>query len=376
MCDRILGMRIVKQSFYDDFNCIADKCPDTCCQGWEIDIDEDTLKYYAEYEGPLKERINKCVDFDKSCFRITKEMRCTMLTEEGLCHLVLNHGEESLCDTCHMFPRHVEEYDGVREWSMTISCPEACMTTITATEPASFVVEENDEEEPLYDDFDDFDYLLYTALEDSRDLIYSVLHNRDFGINERMDVILSLSHKMQSMVDDNDICDIEDMLAAYKDIPSVIDPDSPGELFDKYLYVKEHSDVLWKFEHLRVAWSEVLDDLAKFNKLTKEELKLAFDCVGDGIKPYEREIILENLLTYFIYIYYLGAVYDDAIHAKTAMCLWCTVMIDYLFVCEVHMGKLTADMQGYMNIAYRFAREIEHSDINLDMIEDYCADLF
>ena len=29
-------------SYYKNFRCIADKCPDNCCRGWEIDIDEDT----------------------------------------------------------------------------------------------------------------------------------------------------------------------------------------------------------------------------------------------------------------------------------------------------------------------------------------------
>ena len=29
--------------FYRDFHCIADRCSDSCCIGWEIDIDPDTL---------------------------------------------------------------------------------------------------------------------------------------------------------------------------------------------------------------------------------------------------------------------------------------------------------------------------------------------
>ena len=34
-------------TFYRDFKCIANRCTDSCCIGWEIDIDEDNNKYLA-----------------------------------------------------------------------------------------------------------------------------------------------------------------------------------------------------------------------------------------------------------------------------------------------------------------------------------------
>lgn len=30
--------------YYKKFNCIADKCPDTCCGKWQIVIDDDSLE--------------------------------------------------------------------------------------------------------------------------------------------------------------------------------------------------------------------------------------------------------------------------------------------------------------------------------------------
>ena len=32
-----------KQKDFDNFKCIADKCPKSCCIGWQIMIDEDSL---------------------------------------------------------------------------------------------------------------------------------------------------------------------------------------------------------------------------------------------------------------------------------------------------------------------------------------------
>ena len=39
-------MRIVTPSFYKNFKCIAGACPDSCCQGWEVDADLDSLAFY------------------------------------------------------------------------------------------------------------------------------------------------------------------------------------------------------------------------------------------------------------------------------------------------------------------------------------------
>ena len=39
-------MIMLVPNYYKDFLCIADKCRHSCCIGWEIDIDEETLEFY------------------------------------------------------------------------------------------------------------------------------------------------------------------------------------------------------------------------------------------------------------------------------------------------------------------------------------------
>ena len=33
-------MKIVTPAYYKDFKCIAGACTDTCCAGWDVDVDE------------------------------------------------------------------------------------------------------------------------------------------------------------------------------------------------------------------------------------------------------------------------------------------------------------------------------------------------
>ena len=66
-------------SYYKNFRCIADKCPDNCCRGWEIDIDEDTLDYYKDLKGPMAEKIRASISEDGS-FVLNEEGWCPLLT--------------------------------------------------------------------------------------------------------------------------------------------------------------------------------------------------------------------------------------------------------------------------------------------------------
>ena len=101
-------------SYYKNFRCIADKCPDNCCRGWEIDIDEDTLDYYKDLKGPMAEKIRASISEDGS-FVLNEEGWCPLLNEKGLCEVCLTLGEDSLSEVCTEYPRFTTEYPKTRE---------------------------------------------------------------------------------------------------------------------------------------------------------------------------------------------------------------------------------------------------------------------
>ena len=46
-------MKIFAPSYYKNFKCLADRCTHSCCIGWEIDVDADTLLRYEQLTGDL-----------------------------------------------------------------------------------------------------------------------------------------------------------------------------------------------------------------------------------------------------------------------------------------------------------------------------------
>ena len=83
--------------YYKEFACIADKCEDTCCAGWQIVIDKETLKKYTKVKGDYRKHLWTSIDWFQKSFKQDKDKRCAFLNEKNLCDLYLSQGEEGFC---------------------------------------------------------------------------------------------------------------------------------------------------------------------------------------------------------------------------------------------------------------------------------------
>lgn len=105
--------------YYKDFMCIADKCRHTCCAGWEIDVDDASLERF-EAVPSVAEHIK-----DASIV-LGENERCPFLRADGLCSMILTHGEDFLCDICREHPRFYNNYEDHVEGGLGLVCEEAC----------------------------------------------------------------------------------------------------------------------------------------------------------------------------------------------------------------------------------------------------------
>ena len=79
-------MEIYAPDYYKSFSCIANECKHTCCAGWEIDIDDETLKKYKACKNSFAEQIMENIEeTDEISHFILKEERCPFLNNDNLC---------------------------------------------------------------------------------------------------------------------------------------------------------------------------------------------------------------------------------------------------------------------------------------------------
>lgn len=129
-------------TIYHAFQCKADQCENTCCQLWTIDIDEPTAERYHSMTGSLGESLRQAitVDDEGSHFIFSKaQPMCPLLNEKGLCKVVLELGEEGLCDTCHMHPRFYKYIEDLELCGVGLSC-EASVELLARQEPMDLLL--------------------------------------------------------------------------------------------------------------------------------------------------------------------------------------------------------------------------------------------
>lgn len=365
------SMEVTVPHYYRKFRCIASECPDTCCAGWEIVIDKKTLKKYRKIKGPFGSRIHNSVNWKEHSFRQYKG-KCAFLNEENLCDLYLEGGKEYFCRTCRRYPRHVEEFEDCREISLSLSCMAAARLILDSTEKVRFL--HADIPQIPAENYRSFDYFLFSSLLDVRKLMIEILQNRSMDAGIRTGMALALVHDFQERADRGRLGETEELLERYR-------RPSAGRWFEKKLYTFREKDrqnaslrlfrMLGAMEALKEDWP---DQIQKAHHILyrpdKEEyLRMRRDwkagCAAAGL---DRALLQEQLMVYYVFTYFAGAVYDGNAFGKAKMAVWAAVLTEELAMARAIAGGRPSK-EDFLWTAHLLSKEMEHSDQNLNLLE-------
>ena len=370
--------------YYKKFQCIAGECPDTCCAGWQIVIDDRTREKYRRAEGVFGNRLHNSIDWKESCFQ-QYEGRCAFLNDENLCDIYQEAGKEMLCRTCRNYPRHIEEFEGSREISLSLSCPEAARLILSCREPVQFLTAEKEGEE----EYEDFDFFLYTKLTDTRDLMIRLLQERREPVSLRIAMVLSLGHDLQRRIRSGQLFLVDQLLERYgkegafrrmeeRIKPYRVDKKSRSRL------VRELFEIFGELELLKADWPQYVkraeQGLAQEEQFAAGEEAAQVTAGEESAAEWKKEIQdetsweiwMEQLMVYFVFTYFCGAVYDENAYGKIKL-----AVVSTLLICEITRGIFAdpAERSGkdlfsiLTESAWKYSKEIEHSDVNLGRLE-------
>ena len=188
-------MELRYPSYYDQFSCIADRCPDSCCHEWEVQVDPESAARYRSMEGPLGDALRqRLYDEDGETYLRNENGRCPMWRSDGLCRIQAELGHDALCTVCQQFPRLRHDYGDFVELGLELSCPEAARLILESplewteqTVPGG--------EEPEYDPE------LMELLQQSRPMALSLLEDRRYSVPERLRLLLMYGYHVQAAID-------------------------------------------------------------------------------------------------------------------------------------------------------------------------------
>jgi len=174
-------MKLSAPKYYGSFKCIADKCQNSCCVGWEIDLDPITLDKYSSLSGEYSDKIRECVNYDGAPhIALLDNGRCPHLDECGLCRIISHFGEGYLSDICREHPRFYNLTASGLEVGLGACCVEAARIILSSDDYA--VIEPIADADGTPSDFDTGEV---------RGRIYSILSDRTSPYAERLSEIYS-----------------------------------------------------------------------------------------------------------------------------------------------------------------------------------------
>lgn len=366
-------MQYTVPHYYNKFHCTADQCEDTCCAGWQIMIDERSLKKYRKVKGAFGNRLFNSIDWKEGSF-LQYDGRCAFLDENNLCDICSELGPDMFCKTCRNYPRHIEEFPNVREISLSLSCMEAGKLILGCTSPVRFLTKETEREEA---EDETFDYFLYDKLLSVRESAIRILQNKEEKIELRIAMALGLAHDAECKIRKGNLFEVDEVCARYEK------EGAPQRFLKKLKSCQEKNgkrfqimQELWsifgELEILRKQWPDYIKDLEGILYHSEEEyLEMRTEFRENVLQKHSYS---EQLMVYFVFTYFCGGVYDGRGYSKMLMAVVSTLLIEELAMAVYWKKEKQFTFMDMVEVAHHYSREVEHSDENLETLERIVAE--
>ena len=359
-------MKYHKPSFFDQFKCIGSACTDTCCAGWEIEVDETTAQGYLAEKGAFGDRLRREIGSEPGeYFFKLKNNRCPFLNKENLCDIFINLGEDRLCDICREHPRFYNWFGDYTEVGLGLCCEEAERLLFSDSKPLTFVEEVHTDASDLLDDeSEECEQML-----EERKAIFSILQNRKKNIGARLKrLLLQLPYA-------------DEMLLLTVPILEWDDPESITKLDYN---AKPSTNTLKSSALFLIRFFGGMESLDKTWPSMMKELEQNIDSLIDVDKAAEfiqfmkgenRLYEYEHVAVYLVYRYYPEILFDGQIEAKI---LFAAASICLLFLMDLQcFQKNTAyTQQDRIELVRRFSKEIEYCPENMERFEKCCTEQY
>lgn len=320
-------MKDIYPDFYKDFKCIANRCEDSCCKDWDIDVDSETEKFYNTVKTPLGDKIRSLTYTDEYGERVFRSSngRCPFWNNDMLCDIYIGLGEEHLSRTCANFPRVKIDFGDFTEHILSFACPEA----------ARFMLKNGKE---AYSDFGG-EYELASSAQDE-DYMSFLLKARNRSVELLTDKDVPFAYRLADCLEFN--AQVQSLLNGEEPSPlkSGSAENGIGFIFDMHQ----------RFEIMSSRWRESLKAVSD----NAGRLKISEDFEND----------FEKFALYYIFRYYL-----EAINSNDVMYSIKRIVCAYIVT-----GKMDAYFaeNGYpfsrMRVLQRYSKEVEHSYDNTEAL--------
>lgn len=357
-------MKCVVPHYYKRFVCIADKCLHNCCEGgWHIELPGEMVQAYGGIRGEFGERLRRSVirDEEGGFIFCLEDGKCPHLDEKGLCSVHGKLGEPYMGTVCREFPRFSYFYGDTCEAGIGLACEEAAR--IILTEKENFRLEEMDFTRAgivaPWESTQEEDVAYIRFLKKARTHVFQVLWQPEKSIQQKIVEILDCSEALQRYINCGIYDEIEDF-GRKKERLMEISADRTDKDATRELLLEAYEGL----EQLNGEWLERLEGI-------RSSLFLETFMTGlEGAQNSERMQL--QILSYFIYRYYMKAAEDYNVSDKLRLAVCNFIMLMAQLSGTRQKNQKPLSLEEIIEEIRVFSRQVEYSE---DNVESICEEL-
>ena len=353
-------MRLRRPDFYKAFSCIGGACGDTCCAGWEIEIDSETAERYGDAPGEFGKRIRSQMgsDGEESFFLLKEDRRCPFLDRGGLCEIIQNLGEEWLCDICREHPRFYQWFGDYTEAGLGLCCEEVCRLLFERREPLRFELLEDGagcgEEE---------DFMLAPLLH-AREAAFAIVQAREYSMDRRIRGLLRFAEALDGCVQTEDPEKTEELAGRRPEAWFAEEARGKAYAGAEEAQMRKLLEEYRGLESLDGSWGGRMKGLLR-------RLPELPEARRNFLNQYrEREYEYEHLAVYFLYRYFMEALFDGCVLPPVRFTAASLLLIQ-LMDTEIWLENGTYTDADRIDTVKRYSKEIEYCPENMEALRTF-----
>lgn len=406
----------VAPQYVQDFRCTCGDCPDDCCHGWRIWVEQPAyrrLKKAMAKTGEERDLFRRAIKRNRSAEKnaehyayldMLEDGRCPFLLENGYCHVHATYGEACLSQVCTTYPRQVIRVGERLEMSLAVSCPEVarlCLQSRQALDVQEYPLDMHKEQSypVVYDLPGKRAESYFQHFETIREVMLQLLVCREYPIASRLFFCAYFANRLQPFFHQAAKGDVVDQLAS--EIDRLAEPNFLAELNAQFQRLGGAEDlaisivlpILLEKGRSSEAFLPLLLEVWNYYGVLGEDDKIQFPSNEKGEpdfsaliaryrqlrqsgEPYAQE--LEGYLENYCRNYWLREVYTESPNLLNHLQILFIRVAILRFLIFSHPKMESMQAEGFIELAidvfYRFSRGLEHDRVFTEKIRTAMED--
>lgn len=311
---------------------------------------------------------------ENTTFNLSEEDNCENEIKEELeddLSLSCENINSSNCDLCKSY--NLKNSENSKCFNLSESVNRECfdLKNSEGSECNNSEVESFTDDEDCFDEGIDEEVL--SEFLECRNIAFNIIERNDLDLGTKAALALEFVKEVQNKIDLGDMDEIQELMEEYRDenfVNTLIKEleDFKGKESIKHKNLCEYLKVYKKIKHINSNDPLGLEKALKYFEGNEEFYLRKHKEFNEYYK--ENLYKFKNILVYFIFRYFMKAIFDYDVSAKIKLAIISTLIIKELAVVRFIENNNEFTEEDMVEVSRIYSKDIEHSDENIENLQE------